>query len=281
MLKYIFAVSLATSSLLLFCQDSVSTKKQLFKSLDRKGHLYLYWGWNRSQYSTSNISFEGEGYNFTLHDVKSHDKPSDFNFNTYFNPKYLSIPQYQWRVGYFINDKFSVSFGFNHMKYVVKQNQTTTISGTINTEEAGSYNGDYDNSDITLTEDFLMMEHTDGLNFLAFGLEHIDAFWISKNKKHSLNLTEGLNMGFMYPRSDVSLFGSGKDEWHIAGYGLSANVGVRFDFFKNYFVQFQVDGGFINLPDIITTGELGARARQNFWFFEQMINFGGYIRIKK
>jgi len=261
---------------LIFSQEN---KQSFFKHVDRKGEIFLTWGWNRSQYTDSDIHFKGDGYKFTLNNVTASDRPSPLSAETYLDPRNVTIPQYQYRIGYYINDHYAISFGFNHMKYVMDQNQTVKIDGHINTPEAGDYNGTYNNDDIELTTDFLTLEHTDGLNFLSFQLDRIDAFWVSKNKKHSLNLTEGFALGMMFPRSDVNLFGEGKNEWHIAGYGISAHVGLRFDFFKYLYIQGQLEGGFIDLPDIITTGKEGAKAKQNFFFLEQMIMIGGYIPI--
>jgi hypothetical protein len=255
------------------------TKKSFFKKVSRKGKLYVYWGWNRSTYTPSDITFTGTGYDFTLSDVKAYDRQSDFSVNLYFNPATATIPQYQYRFGYYINDHYNISWGFNHMKYVMSNEQSAKINGTINT--GGQYDGEYNGEEIPLESDFLAFEHTDGLNYLSFNFERIDAFWVSKNGKYNLNFVEGVGLGAMFPKSNVSLMGESRDEWHVAGYGLSALIAIRFDFLKNFFVQGQLEGGFINMPDIITTGVDGARAKQNFFFLERMIMFGGYIPLVK
>ena len=53
----------------------------------------------------------------------------------------------------------TVSLGIDHMKYVMKNNQTVKINGEINT--GGGFDGTYKNSEIVLTEEFLTFEHTD------------------------------------------------------------------------------------------------------------------------
>jgi len=53
----------------------------------RKGSYFAFWGYNRSDYPTSDIHFTGPGYDFTLHDVVAADAPTPFDgFKTYFNP---------------------------------------------------------------------------------------------------------------------------------------------------------------------------------------------------
>jgi len=66
-----------------------------------KGKMYVIWGWNRGSYSNSDITFKGDNYNFTLHDVKAKDKVSPFTFHDYFNPTRVTIPQTNFRLGYF------------------------------------------------------------------------------------------------------------------------------------------------------------------------------------
>jgi hypothetical protein len=45
----------------------------------------------------------------------------------------MTIPQTNFRIGYFINDHYSIALGVDHMKYVMAQNQVANITGNINT----------------------------------------------------------------------------------------------------------------------------------------------------
>ena len=74
-----------------------------------KGKYYFYWGWNRGSYTNSDIHFKGTNYNFTLNNVVASDKQSKFNLNTYLNPIYATIPQFDARFGYNISEHYSVS----------------------------------------------------------------------------------------------------------------------------------------------------------------------------
>ena len=246
---------------------------------NRKGRLFLYYGWNRSAYSKSDIHFKGNGYNFTLNHVVAHDRPTAFDPLVYFNPAEITIPQYQYRLGYYISDKYSISFGFNHMKYVMDANQTVKISGSINTPEAGLYNGTYNQQNIKLTKDFLEFEHTNGLNYLDLNFDRTETLWIDSRQRAALSMVAGVGIGILYPKSDVKLFGNGNDQWHVASYGVSSHVALRLEFLKNMFVQMQLEGGYINMPDIITTGEPSARAKQNFFYEEETLMIGSYIRL--
>ena len=115
-----------------------------------KGKLYVFWGWNRTAYSKSDIRFNGNNYDFTLRNVKSIDKKTKFDLNTYFNPSKATIPQYNFRVGYFINSKYNVSIGVDHMKYVVRDLQDVKISGYIHS--GSEYDGLYKGESIQIKE---------------------------------------------------------------------------------------------------------------------------------
>jgi hypothetical protein len=54
---------------------------------------------------------------------------------------------------------------------------------------------------------------------------------------------------------------------------------MNFTFFKYFFIQTELKGGYINMNDIRTTGDSRDRASQDFWFMETVIAFGGIFRI--
>lgn len=167
------------------------------------------------------------------------------------------------------------------MKYVMNAYQTVTISGTINTPEAGNFNGIYNNQEIVLSKDFLQFEHTNGLNYVNFDLERTETLWVGKINHVSLGAVVGLGAGIMYPKSDIKLFGKGQDRWHLAGYGVSSHAGLRLEFLKNMYLQAQFDYGFINMPDILTTVDNNARAKQHFFYSEETVVIGRYLQFHR
>jgi hypothetical protein len=243
-----------------------------------KGKLYFYWGWNWSWYSRSNISFTGDDYDFTLKSVGAKDRQSAFSFDTYFNPTKVTIPQYNFRIGYYFKKNWDISFGIDHMKYVVQQNQTLEIEGYIeNTNPI--YDHTYSDQSIQLTPDFLEFEHTDGLNYVNFELRHSDKV-IDRNKVN-ISLIEGLGIGFLYPKTNTTLLGKERyDEFHLSGYGIGGVIGLKVTFFKMLLFQSELKGGFINLPNLRTTNSATDKASHDFFFSQFNIVFGGIINIK-
>jgi len=239
---------------------------------EREGSFYIYWGWNYGWYSKSDISFQGEGYNFTLENVIATDRQSKFNLNTYFNPVLVTIPQYNFRFGYFINKTYDLSFGIDHMKYVVEANQSVKINGIIN-GTGGEFDGEYHNADIILSNNFLRFEHSDGLNYINFELRRQDEI-INLNNV-TINLTEGIGLGALYPKTNTVLFGQERyDEFLLSGYGISGIVGLNLSIFNRFFVQSELKGGFIDLPRIRTTNIKSDKANHKFFFSQLNIVFG-------
>ena len=262
-----------------FSQETVETPEKY--TAHNKGKFYIFWGGNRETYSKSDINFKGADYNFTIYDVEAHDKPKGWNLD-YVNPTRMTIPQTNFRIGYFINDHYNISIGLDHMKYVMNNNKRVNYSGYY--PNAGSYDENPTNDQLTLTEDFLLFEHTDGLNYISTEVSRVDDIskyiGLTNTDKFQINITEGLGGGFIYPKTNTTLLGKDRyDEFHIAGYGLSAKAGLNITFFKYFFIQAELKGGYINMNDIRTTKDSIDKASQDFWFFQRTIAIGGIFRI--
>ena len=105
-------------------------------------------------------------------------------------------------------------------------------------------------------------------------------FKIGNTDKFQLNLTEGIGAGFIYPKTKAMLLGKERhDDFHISGYGVSAKVGLNFTFFKYFFIQTELKGGYIDMHDIKTTFSNADKASQHFFFLQRIIAFGGIFRV--
>jgi hypothetical protein len=246
-----------------------------------KGKFYLYWGGNREKYSKSDITFKGDNYNFTLENVEAHDKPKGWHVD-YINPVNMTIPQTNFRLGYFITDKYNISVGVDHMKYVMYQDKAVNYSGYYPNE--GTYGETLPNGQVLLTEDFLTFEHTDGLNYVNTEFSRVDDvskyLTIGNTDKIQVNVTEGIGGGVLYPKTNAKVLGKERhDDFHVSGYGLSAKVGLNLTFFKYFFIQTELKGGYINMNDIRTTHSGADSASQHFYFIQHVIAVGGIFRI--
>lgn len=287
-------------SLNTFAQEEITVQRY---TAHNKGKFFVSWGGNRESYTKSDVNFRGKDYNFTVNDMKAHDKPKGYHID-YVNPANMTIPQTNFRMGYFFSDHYSVAIGWDHMKYVMTQNQIANVTGNINlpADQAGSfYNGDYNNTPVNMflygaqeggipggnqgnPPAFLMYEHTDGLNYINTEVSRHDdiskLFGITNTDKVQINLTEGLGAGLLYPKTNTTLLGKERhDDFHISGYGLSAKAGINFTFFKYFYLQGELKGGYINMQDIKTTRSNDDSASQDFFYLQRIIAVGGIFRI--
>lgn len=240
----------------------------------KKGEVYAYWGYNRAAFANSDIRFTGPGYDFTLANVAAHDRPTDFSFSEYFEATTLWIPQYVYRIGYFVTDRWSVSLGLDHMKYIATQNQRVAIFGNI--DGYAPFDGVYTGEEIEMTESFLTFEHTDGLNYLNLSAERHFTLFALESGKFYVDLLAGGGLGPVIPKSNVMLFGEDRsDRFHVAGFGLSGNAGVHVGFFRHFFFRTQLKAGYIALPDVLTKPSgFTDRASQHIWFDSWDFAFG-------
>ena len=261
---------------------SINAQENQKKKVTNKGKFFAYWGWNWASYSDSNIRFKGENYDFSLQDVKARDTPSAFTFKKYFGITNLTKPQTNARIGYFFKENYTISLGVDHMKYVVNNDQFVAIDGTINIGNT-TYDGVYNGEQIQLTEDFLRLEHTDGLNYVNIQLYRFDdvSSWFGlDSESFQINITEGFGAGILYPKTDTSLLGLDRhDDYHISGYGLSAGFGLNLTFLKHFFIQADLKGGYINMPDVKISTNAADSASQDFFFLQNNILIGGKFRL--
>ena len=256
----------------LFILPASAQSEDQLQTKGNKKSIYVYWGWNWDNFSKSDINFKGADYEFTLKNVVADDKQASFDLETYFHPGKFTIPQYNFRIGYYFKENWDISFGVDHMKYVVRQNQEVEISGFISNSET-IYDGIYSDDKIIIEPSFLILEHTDGLNYVNFELRHTDKFITGKTV--SVSLKEGFGIGAVIPRTNATILEKERhDKFHLAGYGLGAMIGVNITFFDKFFIQSEVKGGFIGLPDVRTTNSKIDRASQNFFYSQYNIVFG-------
>ena len=124
---YLLAVALLFSFISTSFADAVHTKGVLKK----KGMWSFFYGYNRASYSNSDYHLTGNGYDFTLRDVKARDGQSQIDIEPYATPWGVSTPQNTTRFGYYLTDDIAISFGNDHMKYIMVNNQTVGINSYI------------------------------------------------------------------------------------------------------------------------------------------------------
>ncbi|HLU86981.1 MAG TPA: hypothetical protein VKZ44_04435 [Taishania sp.] len=282
-MKHIFSFLV----ILVLTTPVVAQKKKFAnkKEADGKGTLFLYWGYNRSFYTKSALNFQGEGYNFTMANAKAHDNPSKFGWH-YFDPKKLTIPQFNVRVGYYFKNNWALSFGYDHMKYIFADRNQVKLSGHINpgVDPVTHLSGDYDEVDYTTDRNTFHYENSDGLNYLRFELTRSKQWYETKSGWFGFTTNAGVSAGAILSFNDFRFAGENDMRTiSLSGYGISAHLGLRFEFFQHVFLQANYGGGFLHQVHVKTRpSDLTAFARQKFGYMEMNAVLGAmfYIRTK-
>ncbi|MGN6354885.1 MAG: hypothetical protein ACTHLB_15950 [Parafilimonas sp.] len=239
--------------------------------------MYMQWGYNAETYTRSNIHFKmSNGDNFVLHHVKAHDK-GDYD-DIIKEPGEISIPQYNYRIGFYLNNNLTkgIELNFDHAKYVVTDGQKVHVTGTIAGQQV---NGD----SVLNPETFLHFEHTDGANWL-----HINYFEqrpLIENRARTrdiLTLIYKAGAGINIPRTDFTYHGDKlNNDFHIAGYNISVEGGLRFYMFRNFFLEATGKTGYVRYIDALanTTTAKGNRATHGIGYLEGIATLGYQFRF--
>lgn len=275
MKKFTSLFILILFSLTTLAQPAIQTKKSAKKHW--LTGMYLQWGYNNVWYTKSNIHFRlSNGDHFMLHHAKAHQRTS---FDAlYKKPLQISIPQYNYRIGFYINASRTkaIELNFDHTKYVVTDGQTVRVTGTIGGEKV-------DENKVLDPQTFLHFEHTDGANWLHLNYVSLDTLLYSKKLKRNLISTVWkAGAGINIPRTDFTYHGNRlNNKFHIAGFNISAEGGARVYPFKFLFVELTGKTGFVDYVNaLVDTKEMkGNRANQTFGYFEVIGTIGADIRF--
>ena len=251
-------------------RDASPSPLQAAASASRKWSVY--WGWNRSTYSNSDIHFWGADHDFTLSSVKANDMQADVTteniFGTFLSPANMTLPQTNLRVAYQVSPDTAWAINLDHMKYVVTPDQTVAFSGRINNDpQAGATR--------TLSTNYLNFEHTDGLNVVT--VEYEKQYPVTQWKAPFASRWVALvGAGIVYPKTNVTLNMVGRsrnDQFHLAGYSAGGGVGWEADFLDSWFFRSMFKMGYVTLPDVLTSSQ-GDKASHNFTYNEFLLAFG-------
>ena len=219
----------------------------------KNGVFYFSFGTQRIFYTQSDISVHRNSdpsFDFTLYNVKAKDE-GGFKFHT--------APQFSWDVGYYFKKKkFGLEYHYDHIKYFVTQNQVVHMKGTIN-------HVSYDR-DTTLVPEFFKMEHSDGANYAMVNIVKWLSLTSDKKQHYILDLLLKAGAGVVNPKTNTTIMGNHRDDkYHISGYVVGFESGLRFNFFKYVFVTGTFKGTFANYSDFLIAGGRGSQK----WFAGQ------------
>lgn len=233
----------------------------------KKSQWYFAWGYTRAWYSKSTIHFKDvshhyhdytgkeANYDFTLYNVTAKDKPDFDKLPDVIN---ITIPQYVCHVGYSFNEKWGIELSYDHTKYVVTDWQNARIKGQIDGREI-------DGDTILNPDRFLHFEHTDGANFwMVNAVRNFKMVEAGRNLQLSWVVKPGA--GVVIPRTDVTIFGERlNNNWHLAGWIVGIETGLRAQFFKNGFFELVTKGTYADYVQCLVLGKGNGSAKHHFF----------------
>ena len=255
--------------LFLFIIIAFSAKTQN-KKQERTKEFYFSWGYNKEWYSNSTVKVNqpslGNKYSFV--NIKGRDHPGwDEGLFT----KAISIPQYNYRFGLFVNKKRGIAFeiNFDHTKFIFAD-QAARIKGTINNK--------YIDSTVNFNKPNGFYYYlNNGANFLLFNIVKRWKWYADKNEKFKIDLLGKAGVGPVIPHVENAFFGEkNKQGFQFGGWNAGVEATVRVTFFNYVFLEYcnKIDyARYSNLKIFKGT------ARHSFGTYEMILNLGCTIPV--
>jgi hypothetical protein len=244
-----------------------------------RGTLFINWGYNRSIYSQSDIRFKGRVYDFTLKGVRAEDNQSK-KISEFLQASNFTIPQYNFKAGYYFRNKYALSFSFDKMKYLINNANQVLIEGYVNEGVDSILSGNYSNQQIvTNSSDF---HYENQVNYFRFDINRTEKLYQNQAKNFAISFNAGLGIGFTVNSADFNFESNyTRNTVSLSGIGISAQGSFRFEFFKNFFIQGELSGGSIQQNKLKTrTFDNEIYANQQFWYGQRAIYAGVLIYFK-
>ncbi len=219
--------------LLLNVFHSKAQNKIELKPKKMKGTFYLSWGYNREGYTNSDIRFKNntnDNYDFTLVNAAAHDRSGFQNGLREFLKEDLTIPQYNFHIGYIFKDKhhLGIEWSWDHLKYVVYDNTNIHVTGNIR--------GNQIDKDTFVSSNFVHLQHTNGNNYMMLNIVKYHKLY--SNKYIDVNLIGKAGIGPLVSYSISTVLGEQWDTWfRIQGFVVGGTLGSRINLFKYLFIQ--------------------------------------------
>ena len=270
---------------LLFSGFSQRRNKAKPKKSFNAGAIFFHWGYNRDFYTKSDINFTGPGYDFTLQDCQAVDRQESLSYENYFKFNNITIPQYNIRIGYMIKKNWAISLGFDHMKYILKDNLPYQLSGTINpgVDLEANWSGTYINEPMITQEATFHYENSNGLNYIRAEVSRVDQWYRQRNSAwFAVSSLFGAGAGAIVSMNDFTFAGrKSLDTQSLSGMALSLQADLRLEFFRHFYIQPGIGSGFMLQNNVKTRPEdFNSVASQQFGYMEAHILFGLLFYLK-
>src|SRR5579871_939009 len=236
------------------------------KPKHRKHEIYFSWGYNKEWYTRSNlhVSQPGLGNDYTFQNILGHDHPG---WDGQFFTKALSIPQYNYRIGYFFNEKKGLAFeiNFDHTKYILTE-QDVHLKGTMNGQKVDKVIHWPDDS----SAHYYL---NNGANFLLFNIVKRWHLLATKDEKIKIDALAKVGIGPLIPHLQNKFIGQPENHQHFQVGGLNAGLEgtIRATFFNHVYLEYCNKFDYANYWGLRS---YGGTVKQAFGCYEMILNVG-------
>jgi len=243
-----------------FAQQQPEKKKKKFIK-----EVYVSWGYNGEWYthSTIHVSQPALGNNYDFVHVKAHDHPG---WNEGLFSKALSIPQYNYRLGFLLSEEKGWGFeiNFDHTKYIFAD-QNVRLKGTL-------YNHPADTTIAFNQANGFYYYLNNGANFLLFNITKKWHLLKTRDEKVKVDFLGKFGVGPVIPHTQNSLFGMLNHQgFQFGGWNTGAEGSLRATFFRYVYLEYS------NKIDYARYSGLNlyeGKAHQAFGTYEMILSLG-------
>jgi hypothetical protein len=235
------------------------------KKNKRKGELYFSWGYNKEWYSHSNVHIvqPSLGNNYTFENISAHDHPGwdDGIFN-----KAISIPQYNYRVGYLFDAEkgLGIEINFDHTKYIFAD-QNAPLKGQL-------HNRSVDTTIAFNESNGFYYWLNNGANFLLFNFVKRWHIWQTGDQKLKIDFLGKAGVGPVIPHVQNALFGQANSpHFQLGGWNTGVEAALRVTFFRYVYLEYTNKFDYARYSGLkIYEGT----SKQAFATYEMILNLG-------
>jgi hypothetical protein len=203
------------------------------KKVKHKGEFYFSWGYNTEWYTRTNLKVSQPelGNNYTIVNANAHDHRG---WDEGLFHEAISIPQYNYRFGYFFNNKrnLGVEINFDHTKYIITDGQMVEVKGTMNGKPVefhtvfNEHNGFY-------------YYLNNGANFLLFNIVKRWQWYANKTQKVKIDVLGKAGIGPLIPHVQNALFGKiNEPGFQLGGWNTGLEGDIRATFLRHVYLEF-------------------------------------------
>lgn len=271
MRKFISILIVLIGSFILLNPTSVTAQQKEKKK--PKGELYLSWGYNTEWYTKSNVKIKQPslGNDYTFNNIKGHDRRG---WDNDLFKKGISIPQYNYRLGYIFNPEKGWGFeiNFDHTKFIFTDEQDVSLTGKLNGRQV----------DTTLhfsQKNGFYYYLNNGANFLLFNLVKRQKIYITRDEKFRLDFLGKAGIGPVIPHVENSFFGqANKPHFQLGGWNVGVEATLKATFFKYAFIEYANKLDYARYSNLkIYEGT----AKHAFGTYEMILSIGANVPIGK